>query len=140
VIEIRLQRDIRDERVTMGRLFLVDGDREQAWLYTLENPWLNNQPNISCIPAGRYICRRIISPTYGETFEVTDVHGRTHILFHWGNYVGNTMGCILLGTTRDPAVPAVWNSRTAHTEFMDELYGVEQFPIEIVDEDYQEAA
>ena len=64
---------------------------------TLEPRWKMNEPNISCIPAGQYRCRRVQSPTYGDTFEVTGVHGRSHILFHAGNWDHNTKGCILLG-------------------------------------------
>ena len=52
---------------------------------TLERQWLNNQSNISCIPEGGYLCKRVKSPKFGNTFEVTDVTGRSHILFHKGN-------------------------------------------------------
>ena len=105
-------RDILDERVSMGRLFLYDEDGlVSVRLFTLENPWLDNAPNISCIPVGSYVCKRVISPKYGETFEITGVDGRTHILFHEGNYPSNTMGCVLLGLDRAPEVPAVWSSQ-----------------------------
>lgn len=78
----------------------------------------------------------MISPKYGETFEITDVDGRTHILFHWGNYPSNTEGCVLLGTSRAADVPAVWSSKAAHAEFMEQLAGVEEFALTI----YEEAA
>lgn len=64
---------------------------------TLEPRWKMNKPNVSCIPAGQYVCRRVDSPTYGDTFEVTGVIDRSHILFHAGNWDHNTQGCILLG-------------------------------------------
>lgn len=139
MISLILQREIQDERASMGRLFTKNGDSEIHFLFTLENPWLANQPNISCIPAGDYVCRRVISPKYGETFEVTDVDGRTHILFHWGNYPSNTQGCILVGTSHAPEVPAVWNSRAAHAEFMDKFNGVDEFELTVLNP-YEEAA
>jgi hypothetical protein len=64
---------------------------------TLEPEWKDNKSNISCIPPGKYKCKRVDSPTYGDTFEVTDVNGRDNILFHWGNLPINTKGCILVG-------------------------------------------
>jgi hypothetical protein len=63
---------------------------------TLERPWLNNQPNVSCIPSGVYNCKRIISPRFGETFEIFDVPNRYNILFHWGSYKEDSEGCILV--------------------------------------------
>lgn len=140
MIKINLARNISDERVTLGQLFIDDGAGPEPWLVTLENRWADNRPNVSCIPAGTYICRRIVSPKYGVTFEVTDVQGRTHILFHWGNYPDDTLGCILLGITSDPAMPAVWHSKNAFAEFMQRLDGVDEFELEILDVDYQEAA
>ncbi|BCS88894.1 DUF5675 family protein [Pseudodesulfovibrio sediminis] len=65
---------------------------------TLEPPDKGNKRDVSCIPAGEYVCRRVESPTFGTTFEVTDVPNRSHILFHQGNVVSDTHGCVLLGT------------------------------------------
>lgn len=73
---------------------------------TLELPWLNNVPRLSCIPAGTYkvIPRR--SDKYGNHLHVTGVNGRDLILIHWGNYAGSVnpktgtpdiKGCILVG-------------------------------------------
>ena len=56
---------------------------------------LDNKPNISCIPAGNYIIKPVNSPKFGLTYEVCDVKGRTHILFHKGNFVDDSLGCIL---------------------------------------------
>ncbi|NDV20004.1 hypothetical protein GO013_11280 [Pseudodesulfovibrio sp. JC047] len=131
-----IKRDICDELASLGELFIVDDLGERKVLCTLENPWLDNQTNISCIPVGDYICRCVISPKYGETFEIVGVEGRTHILFHWGNFVENTDGCVLLGLTREEYVPAVWNSRAAHAQFMEMLEGVDEFSLNI----YEEAA
>lgn len=127
-------RDIMDEHISLGRIFLYDGAGSLTGFDSLENPWLDNLPNVSCIPAGNYRCRRTTSSKYGETFEVVGVEGRTHILFHWGNYPSNTKGCVLLGKSRAVEVPAVWRSREAHAEFMRHLEGVDEFPLSIYEE------
>jgi len=64
---------------------------------SLELPWKNNKPFISCISKGFYICEKVASNSYGEIFEVKDVEGRTLIYIHWGNYTHNYKGCIGLG-------------------------------------------
>ena len=62
---------------------------------TIELPWKNNQPRVSCIPEGRYRLRRRHSPRFREHFEVMDVKDRKYILFHAGNDAGKELrGCI----------------------------------------------
>ncbi|HWP38960.1 MAG TPA: DUF5675 family protein [Gemmatimonadales bacterium] len=109
---------------------------------TAEEEWRNNQRSVSCIPAGLYTCRRTRWLKHDlETFEITEVPGRTRILFHPGNTVADTEGCILVGKDFG-AVPvqdvgterlrwAVLRSREAFREFMDYLDGVEMFLLEI---------
>jgi hypothetical protein len=70
-----------------------------AFCCTLERPWLDNKPNLSCIPAGKYLCKEHQSPKFGKTFEVMNVPCRTDILFHAGNFAENSLGCILLGAS-----------------------------------------
>ena len=65
---------------------------------TLENPWKENKPSVSCIPVGRYIVKLADSPKYGPNmWQVQNVPNRTHILFHIGNLEQDTRGCILPG-------------------------------------------
>lgn len=90
---VELKRIEEADDCTRGTL-LING---KAFCVTLENPWKNNTPMISCIPKGIYYCRQVDSPKYGKTYEVANVHGRTHILFHAGNTENHTKGCILLG-------------------------------------------
>lgn len=61
---------------------------------TLELPWEGNQPRISCIPAGKYQCKRVDSPKFGDTFEICNVPGRTAILFHGANTMNDLLGCV----------------------------------------------
>jgi hypothetical protein len=116
----------------------IDG---QAWCVTLEPPRGGNAKNISCIPSGRYVCRRIRSPRFGLTFEVTNVPGRTHILLHPGNVVADTQGCVLLGRHFGllRGDRGVLKSGRTFQAFMDELDGVDEF-LFIVEDLFREAA
>lgn len=72
---------------------------------TLEPPWRDNRPNISCIPAGEYECAWHYSRKFGWCYIINKVPGRSHILIHPGNLGGDrskglrthTYGCILPG-------------------------------------------
>ena len=97
LINLLLIRDTFSEKSTIGELFL-NGERICD---TLENPWLDNQRNISCIPAGVYDVRLRL-PRESATREyihllVQDVPNRDWILFHRGNTAKDTRGCILVG-------------------------------------------
>jgi len=70
---------------------------KRVFCATLEPPDLENLRNKSSIPAQQYLCRRYSSEKHPTTFEVTNVPGRDRILFHPGNTVDDTAGCILLG-------------------------------------------
>ena len=68
---------------------------------TLENPWKDNQRNISCIPEGEYkvrlrLARESATRDYLHLL-VQDVPDRDWILFHRGNSAKDTSGCILVG-------------------------------------------
>lgn len=99
----------------------------------LERPWKNNQRGISCIPCGTYICKRINSPKFGETFQVTNVKGRTAILFHVGNLQTDTHGCLVTGDSFNPLYgqSAVLGSRKAFNKFMNILNPDDYFNLEI---------
>ncbi len=97
--------------------------------FTLEPPDKGNAQNISCIPPGRYMCRRVESPTKGEVFEVTEVPNRSHI----GNTAHHTEGCILPGARVGSlkGQRAVLNSGAAHYALMETMAGVDEFPLTI---------
>lgn len=100
---------------------------------TLERPWRDNQPNVSCIPRGRYIARRHISPRFGETFWVQNVPGRSEILFHPGNLADDSHGCILVGEKFDPlnGQDGILASKEGFNEFLDLTKGLDEFVLHI---------
>lgn len=108
---------------------------------SLERQWLDNRASAgdvpgSCIPAGEYICKRLNSPRFGNTFEVTDVDGRSHILFHKGNLDDDSRGCILVGEQFEPVNGSngIQASRKGYGEFMGLLTGEVEFRLIIVDD------
>ena len=110
-VNLLIIRDTFTENSTIGELF-INGER---FCDTLENPWLNNQRNISCIPAGQYKVRLRL-PRESATRDylhllVQDVPNRDYILFHIGNTSKDTSGCILVGQGSEQDV--VYNSRLA---------------------------
>lgn len=71
---------------------------------SLELEWLDNRPNISCIPKGIYSCKftrsNRLSALAGRdifTYEVLEVEGRSGIRIHSVNYFFDLEGCIALG-------------------------------------------
>jgi len=110
---------------------LVDGP--VAFAVTLERGWNNNIKNTSCIPDGKYLCKRVDSPRFGNTFEVTGVKGRSSILFHWGNFESDSRGCILVGESYDyiNGREGILQSKKGFEEFMKRLEGVDSFELVI---------
>src|ERR1700733_11962763 len=81
---------------------------------TCELPWEDNAPQISCIPAATYHCVRHVSAKFpkGNTWEITNVPGRTGILIHNSNDVAELEGCVAVGSSfgEIAGLPAVLNS------------------------------
>jgi len=100
---------------------------------TLERLWRNNECGKSCIPTGIYICKRIQSPKFGNTFEITEVVGRSHILFHKGNLADDSHGCILLGEQYEffESKNAILASGKAFKEFLFRTINIDVFYLEI---------
>lgn len=128
MMEITLTRETSSDHGTLGRL-----TGPGINLHTIELPWRDNAPNLSCIPAGEYHCELVRSPRFGRVYHVKDVPGRSHVLIHSGNYAGDSTkgwrthshGCILPGRKRGQLgnQAAVLCSRAALTSFMRSLAG-----------------
>jgi hypothetical protein len=104
-----------------------------AWTFcvTLEPPERANQRNVSCIPPGNYTCERIMSPRFGTTYEVYGIPNRSGILFHGGNIVEHTEGCIILAEKfgKLEGDRAVLNSGKTLTKFLNTMQGYETFQL-----------
>mgnify|MGYP003657963720 FL=1 len=110
-INLLLIRDTFTEESTVGELF-INGERICD---TLENPYLDNQRTISCIPEGEYpvrlrLARESASRDYLHLL-IQDVPNRDFILVHRGNFPSQTQGCLLVGLGTQQNV--VNNSRLA---------------------------
>lgn len=130
-MRVILQRAWEDSRATMGMLKVLDSLHDP--IYTLENP-LRGTSVDSRIPAGSYICKPVSTPKFEDVYLVTNVPGRTGILFHWGNTEKDTTGCILVGLMAGMLGPnpAVKLSKDA-MNLMRGLVGPNPFHLDIVD-------
>ena len=122
----------------------VEGATRSVWqvhncaFHGIEQPWRDNRPYRSCIPAGIYSLVPWTSPKHGECFAFMggtvalrqeDLYlpsiTRFACLVHVANYADQVEGCFGLGlqTGRRDAdrAAAVWKSRMALQELRDVL-------------------
>jgi len=115
--------------------FLVYPDRtigrfqygDKTW-WSVERPWKDNKPNVSCIPEGRYDLVRVDSPKFGKNmWEVANVPNRTHILCpHIANTSSDLLGCVGIGKGVHPNLGGVGSSRIACEEFYAATEGLDR--------------
>lgn len=86
---------------TFGRITALD-----LTLFTGEQPWRDNAPNLSCVPIGKYRVEWTYSPRFGRMMYVLlGTEPRTGIRAHSANLMGDKnkgyrtqlAGCIALG-------------------------------------------
>ena len=118
-----------------GTVWILSIDKS-IFSFCMEPADNENHSNISSIPAGQYICKRYSSAKYPETFQVMDVTDRSYILFHAGNTVEDTAGCICLGDTvgKLKGDRAILNSGKTFSRFLDEMAGETEFHLTIKEE------
>jgi len=100
MLEMTITRKETGPEGTFGLL-----ESEALEMYVGELPWYKNTRNTSCIPIGRYKCKPHHSPKHGACFWLREVPGRTEILIHAANWMGdvtqgyksNLAGCIAIG-------------------------------------------
>lgn len=93
----------------------------QHSFYTIERPWRNNEPNVSCIPEGLYECRPFSGNRFKNVWQLMNVTNRTYILIHAGNWAKDVEGCIAVGMTLSSTDYMVLNSNDAIDELRDLL-------------------
>ncbi len=86
---IFLKRDLISNKGIIG---IVSNDKGLIICESFEHP-------TKCIPYGRYECVRDFTGKY-RFWKILNVPGRTAIEFHIGNYITDTVGCILLAQDR----------------------------------------
>jgi hypothetical protein len=90
--EVKILRTHEYEKTTFGVLS-ING---KPICLTLENLWLKNERNISCIPTGKYEIKYSWSKKFNKfMWAIDNVPGREGILIHRGNTYKDTSGCIL---------------------------------------------
>jgi len=95
-----LSRTLERPGCTLG---ILEGPNLKEPMFTLEDPWKDNQRNESRIHAGTYQCVphgwEPDSPVrFKRAWRLVNVPGRSAILIHPGNTAVDTHGCILVGS------------------------------------------
>ena len=124
---------------TYGRWSQEEDIHKASECFTVERPWLDNKPSVSCIPEGTY---KIFRSTYHRggypCFEVSDVKGRSLIKIHIANWPKDVHGCIGMGNKITPLnlegkpVLAVSSSRYTFNEWMETMEDIDATPLRIV--------
>lgn len=142
--ELDLWRMVEDATRTFGRI--ETQEREQLGV-TVERPWVDadhngkRDRNVSCVIAGRFLCKRVDSPKHGDCFELQNVPDCDHSQIHVACLPRDLQGCIGIGTAFGPVQypdmakpePGVIHSRDALKHFMQRMAGVNEFWLTIHD-------
>lgn len=134
---VRITRLPSTDEGTFGRLTYND-----FVVFTLELPWRDNAPNISCIPKGVYNCHWTKSERFKRMMYLIDgVKGRAGVRIHAANFAGDDSkgfkrqlnGCLSLGLNvgQIEGQRALLLSKPAVRKFEDLLKG-KSFVLEIV--------
>jgi len=104
----------------------------EIFCVTLEPPEFENMKNFACIPAGQYECVRILS-RFGTTYEIINIPNRTKVLFHPGNRVEDTEGCVCLAEKfgKLKGDRAILNSGKTFLDFMNTMQSYPEFRLTI---------
>ena len=110
--------------------------------YTIERPWLNNKPMVSCIPSGDYYVHSYDSPRFGSSVIIyggtvspypDPNYVRSGILIHPANIAGDLSGCIGLGNRFGTVYGehAVLNSKKTVSNFLELINTTEIYTLRI---------
>ena len=103
---------------TNGKLF----NGAQLVCRTIELPWRDNYPQVSCIPEGRYQLQTRFSSKFKSHILLRKVPGRKYILIHPANDANKELkGCIAPVTTHTAPGKGSW-SRIARDKLHQLIY------------------
>jgi len=72
--------------------FLLFGNMK---IKTIERPWLDNRPMVSCIPDGEYLCKSGHMASHNvDHYQLQKVPNRSAIFIHIASKVEDLHGCI----------------------------------------------
>ena len=108
---------------------------KSVFCVTLELSDRENIRDISSIPVQQYECHKFNSPKFGKTYKIMGVPGRTNVLFHGGNFIKHTTGCIILAQYfgKLKGNRAVLNSGATFKAFMNIMEPYEVFHLTITE-------
>ncbi len=96
--------------LVLNRTYYPDGTNGTLYAqnsfqcHTIELPWVNNLPRLSCIPEGRYELKKRYSPKFKDHILVAGVPGRSLVLLHPANdALKELKGCIAPVSSLDGA-------------------------------------
>ncbi|MDD5178545.1 MAG: DUF5675 family protein [Candidatus Nanoarchaeia archaeon] len=129
-VTLVLSRIYEGDDCTIGLLYLGQTTfTGEELCYTLENPWRNDEPEISSIPPGTYQAFLRISKG-GIRIQLVNApeNVRSAIQIHVGNNLEDTIGCILVGLEVDRNNCEVKQSNDAMLKLLSKIFGVERTP------------
>lgn len=106
MVDLVLTRTGMSSIATTGKMELPTGEL----LYSIECPWDNNSPDVSCVPEGKYVLVPYTSPAHGPTWYLDNVvlgvgdfgARRSYCELHSANWARQLEGCIAFGLGGTP--------------------------------------
>ncbi len=132
---LTIDRNDSTDQGTLGDATLHNVAGVLLWsAFSLELPWRDNAPYVSCVPPGIYVAKVVPSSHFGyPVYQLIDVPGRTDCDLHDGNWAGDVSlgyrtdveGCTVFGTQTGQLAPpgkapqlAVMNTDVARKALM----------------------
>jgi hypothetical protein len=101
MIHFKVERKYLKAGYTIGNLFYKI-DQDWIWLCNTMEPPVGTNQHGEAIPTGFYKLIVNYSPKLETRApRLLNVPERTDILWHWGNYPKDTIGCLLVGVNSD---------------------------------------
>lgn len=128
-MSVKIHRALQNEHGTFG-ILSFEG---KPLCNTLELPWKQNKPKVSCIPEGTYYCVPHNGKDFSNVWRLETVEGRSGILIHEGNFLKNSTGCILVGDSIKafPSGPGIGNSQETLDMLRKKL--PKEFTLQVID-------
>lgn len=133
-MRILIKRLEYSDKQTLGQGFVFSGLEVKLIFATLELAWKNNEPQVSCIPLGKYKVVPRQSEKFKEHFHVLNVPNREAILIHPANYYKELRGCIAVGQSHTDMNADGYKDLVASRDTMAKLLKLinSEFELEIV--------